>query len=258
MRFTILLFLSAILFIGCAPTDNVIEDPDDIIAVSSSCTANSTIKELYIKDAERMALRIILSDANHPWKDSVVIYRPQVGEILQGLLAVHNGFNMPYRDTVIAVYGIHSHEDIVLDRLLVEVDQSFNWVQQWKLGNQISGNNTVDNIMDKYGLTLDNYYQWSIGDYAMVKSSESLNLNALAKVFESVPGVLSAEVDAVIGGGNDITYINHPEDNYKEYIYSVGYGDCPAGCTKRRYYRFHVITDACRLEFRGSWGDPAP
>lgn len=259
MRFLVLFILLTVFFIGCAPTDNVIDDPDDNIVVVSSCQAIPTIKDLYRQDAERMALRQIKADPSNTWNDSIAIDPDLVRYILTGLLGVHNGLNMPYRDSVIAVYGIHSFEDIVLDRILIKVDENYNWVQQWKLGNQITGNSGIDNIMDKYDLSLDQYNQWSIGNFALVKSETSLNQFALAREFEQIAGVLNAQEDAVTGDGSDITFIDHPDegDEFKEFIFSVGYQSCSAVCKKRRFFRFHV-TKECRLEFRGSWGDEGP
>jgi len=257
MKFNILFIVLMIIVVGCAPTDNVLDDPNDNLVVTSNCNATGTIKDFYIEDAERIALRQIKTDLSNPWNDSVTIDRSLVLEILQGLLGVHNGFNMPYRDTAIAIYGIHTFEDIVLDRLLIKVDENFNWVQQWKLLNQITGNNSIDNLMDKYDLTLVEYNQWSIGNFALVKSNSSLNQSALAREFEAIAGVLNAQEDAITGDGNDITYSNHPAEGYKQFVFSVGYEGCSSLCKKRRNYRFRV-TDECRLEFRGSWGDVAP
>jgi hypothetical protein len=39
--------------------------------------------------------------------------------------------------------------------------------------------------------------------------------------------------------------------------YSVGYGDCPAGCIGRRFYHFVVHADGT-VEYRGASGTPPP
>lgn len=252
----ILVLLSLTIF-SCSPGEIILPDPNENIAVPSSCTANSSIKEMYQEDAERLALRQILANSGNTWNDSIQIDPDLVREILGGLLAVHNGFSMIYRDSVLAIYGIHTHTDPILNRMLVKVDESFSWVEQWKLGNQFTGNYDIDELMNKNELSFVQYYQWANGNYALLQSDNSLNIKALNKKFEAVPGIINAQIDADTGDGNDITYTKLSNGD-RELIYSVGYMGCNSTCQKRRFWKFLIKEADCNLQFVSSWGDKAP
>lgn len=259
MKFNFFLIALMTTFFSCTPGEIIPPDPNEIIAVSSSCEGVASIKNMYREDAERIVLRATLADPASPWNDSIRLNSSLVEEVLGLLLAVHNGFDMIYRDSVIGLYGIHTYPDPVLNRMLVKVDEDVSWVQQWKLGNSQTGNFDVDQLMDAYGLSFTEYFQWSIGNFALLTADNSLNINALTNKFKVIPGVLNAQIDAEGGDGSDITYNPTPsESGFKELVYSVGYGNCDSECNKRRYWKFYIRDNDCNLQFRGSWGDSAP
>ncbi len=253
----IILVLFSLSFFSCSPGEIIVPDPNENIAVPSSCTANNTIKATYLEDAERLALRQILANPANSWNDSIQIDPDLVDEILGSLLAVHNGFSMIYRDSVLAIYGIHTHTDPILNRILIKVDESFSWVEQWKLGNQFTGNYDIDELMNKHELNFVQYYQWANGNYALLRSDQNLNIKALNRKFEAVPGIINAQIDADTGDGNDISYSKLANGD-RELIYSVGYSNCNSTCAKRRYWKFNIKEEDCNLQFLGSWGDKAP
>jgi hypothetical protein len=77
----------------------------------------------------------------------------------------------------------------------------------------------------------------------------------LAARFATMPGVIWAEPNGYGGDGNDIRA--RPENGGWRLEYSVGFGDCPAGCTGRRVWTF--VADATgAVRYLGASGDPLP
>ncbi|HEV2670300.1 MAG TPA: hypothetical protein VGU74_04355 [Gemmatimonadales bacterium] len=74
-------------------------------------------------------------------------------------------------------------------------------------------------------------------------------------MFGAITGVRFAEPDGLIGDGNNIA--GSIEDARVLLDYSVGYGDCPAGCTGRRFYHF-AVHDEGTVDYLGASGSPPP
>ncbi|MBL0127917.1 MAG: hypothetical protein IPP83_10775 [Flavobacteriales bacterium] len=88
---------------------------------------------------------------------------------------------------------------------------------------------------------------------AVFQTAANQNLHALCALFAGMQGVLYAEPDGGCCDGNTITdsvYVDHVN-----IVYSHGWGDCPAGCTARRFWEFNVLPD-CSVEYMGSHGAP--
>lgn len=116
----------------------------------------------------------------------------------------------------------------------------------------------MDSLIATYFLTIDNYktyyglFYWHLVTF---KSDSNYNILPMTNLFNAIPGVfVSEQVGSCCDGNNiwDSIYSDHVE-----LIYSVGWGDCPSGCTERRFWKFNVYHE-CSVEFVGSYGNPLP
>jgi len=210
--------------------------------VESSCVAPDSIKNLYLEDAKRLAVRY------YP-NSGIIIPENIYLNILDLLLAVYNSVDLPARDLVVETYNIHTFPRPVMHEMLIKVDTSYSWVKQWEKGENLTGNPDIDTLMITYNLELKRFYNWRIGQYVLIRAINALNLNPLIKLFNSIQGVLYAGPNSALGDGNDIEF-----DGYR-LIYSYGYGDCPAGCLGRTYWAFQVGLE-CSVSYAGSWSYP--
>jgi hypothetical protein len=223
--------------------------------VNSDCTAADSITAKYKKDADRLALRKILR-INSSYKDSTHIPKQWSDTVLNSLIAVYNATALPVRDTIITSFNIHTYPIPDLNNFDVSADSNLSWMQNLHNNNIPSGNNTVDSIMNAFHLqiygynTFLNYYPYHTVSFA---SDSNYNITALAKCFVNIPGVFYSDPNICFGDGNNIT--DSIYSNYVELIYSLGWGDCPSGCTERRFWKFHVYYD-CSVEYIGSYGSP--
>lgn len=225
----------------------------DGIEIPLGCqNADESAKNLYMEDAMRLAVRLIRKEGG-PSNGSVFIPDSYSLPILNALVAVYNATSFPERDEVVDKYKIHTFSSPFMSELLMQVDNSYGWVKQWENGSQETGNPDIDMLMKTYELTMKTYYKWSIGDYVVLSAKNPLNLEPLAKQFSAIPGVISASEEVTCCDGNNIQ-LNLFSD-YMELTYSLGSGDCPAGCTYRHFWTFRVYSD-CSVTFANHSGDP--
>jgi hypothetical protein len=139
--------------------------------------------------------------------------------------------------------------------IAVDADPTLPWMQQLSMGNVPTGTPAIDQLLATYGMTLANYHVFPWGHAAAFSTEANVNIPALCALFAAQPGVNYAEPDGGCCDGNRITdsvYTDHVN-----LVYSYGWGDCPAGCTMRRFWEFNVFPD-CSVEYVGSYGAALP
>ena len=238
---------------GCnsvlAPTDDtgIPSIPQENVEISGPLQA------AYQEDAARLALRFIM-DAGGTARGEVRIPQTLVSTFYNALTRVH-AMNHPARDSVVDLYRIHTFPAPATHELIVGVDPSQEWVKRWQQGNRLTGNRAIDALMEEFNLQLQQYYPWSSGHAVVLRSAEPLNIFALARRFSDVGGVRYAESNGVGGDGDDIraTVVS----SGIRLDYSVGFGDCPAGCIDRHTWSF-LVDSTGRTTYLGSSGAPAP
>lgn len=229
MRTTLLVSL-LVLFVGCDTGAQELPsiDPDEGAA--------------YAEDAAVLALRYQLVVE----RDSQTVALPAdlVRELYEVLVRVraseHGGL----------VEGVRSFPHDVPTDVFVTVDTSEAWVGAWRRGDVVTGYAPVDRVVGAFGLELDSYEEYRSIPYAFVllRSTTRWNVVALARQLDAVPGVRSAEPNAVGGDGDDITA--ERDGRGWRLVFSRGSGDCWSGCIERTYWRFRVVGDA--VEYLGS------
>jgi hypothetical protein len=207
----------------------------------------------YEEDAVRLALRHGAA-TGAPGMDRVEPPAALVESLFNALTAVH-GAAHPARDTVIDVFGIRAFPNPPVFEVMVRVDPAVAWTRPWSTGQALTGNAAVDDLVTRYGMSVRQYYRWSIGEVALLRASRPLNMAALAARFATMPGVIWAEPNGYAGDGNDIRA--RPQSGGWRLEYSVGFGDCPAGCTGRRVWTFAVDSTGA-VRYLGGSGDPLP
>jgi hypothetical protein len=224
-------------------------------SVQSSCIAADSILARYQDDADRLTLRKIYRQGL-TYIDSVTIPQSHADTVLNALIAVYNATTLPARDSVVSIFDIHTFPEPILNGFNIAADSTLQWMQQLKLGNIPTGYAAIDNVIATYDLSVQSYltfgnsYPWHD---VVFTSDNNYNFQPLTADLTTIPGVYASEPNSSIGDGNNISdsvYIDHVE-----LIYSHGWGDCPSGCTARRFWKFNVYFD-CTVTFVGSYGTP--
>lgn len=224
--------------------------------VPSSCLASDSIISKYKNDAYRITLRKLLRN-NSTYKDSLQIPGGVTDTTLNALIAIYNATTLPARDTVVKIYPVHTWPDLDLNHIYISADSNLVWVQNIRKGVSPTGSYTVDSLLNKYKLKLQHYFPNKFFPYhSFTLVSDSVyNMLAMSKLFLGISGVYYSNPHTIGGDGNNIT--DSVYSDHIEIIYSVGWGDCLAGCIDRRYWKFNVYWD-CSVEFVSSYGSRLP
>ncbi len=176
--------------------------------------------------------------------------------VLKALINVYQLTNNPARDELFTyVHSFAGPLNFSPTSIYLAVDSSETWGKNLQNGIFPSGDLVVDNLMNTYLLKARLFFVSSGKRWLIVDSPFPLNTFALSKAFSGAAGFYVAEPRTIAGDG-DRTEIQS-WDNPMVIDFSHGWGDCPAGCIFRHYWRFSIDT-ACQATFIQSWGDPLP
>ena len=99
---------------------------------------------------------------------------------------------------------------------------------------------------------MHSYFRVNGKTVAYLHTNQYLNLAPLADSLEQIEGLGNIELWGTAVGDGPNLHITHRNDT--AFIdFSLGWGDCPAGCTFRQYWHFSVID--CQATYLGTSGD---
>ncbi len=244
------LFAAAVMLAAC----DTATAPRSLQSSVDDSRVPDELRVLYREDAARLALRELL--ARPGGYGDIAITAELIDTYYAALIEVFNADGLGARDTVVDVYSIHTFGLPETHRLMLQASADQEWVQRLVNGELPTGNARVDRLLEDYGLSLDWKYPLSTSNEMLIvlRSTATLNIAALAHLFEGIAGIRYSEPDGMGGDGNDIR-ASRADSILLDY--SFGYGDCPSGCIGRRFYHFAVHDDGT-VEYLGASGAPPP
>lgn len=223
---------------------------DNPLIINMNCALIGDGYDLYLNDAGELTMRYIIQE-QLPEQDSTELPQEYLERIHKALVAVYNATDsLSSADKVVNQYMIHALSFNSTNRMYMIIDPSYAWTQEWAAGNTLTGNPDIDNLINNHNLTLLGL-NYSV---AVLTSDNPTNMLALANEFQSIDGILSASPDSIFGDGNDIEMLDYSSDEIT-LVYSLGWGDCPAGCTYRHYWEFKIDVN-CAVTFEREFGHP--
>ena len=139
---------------------------------------------------------------------------------------------------------IHAKPRWSLNRLIVGFDEE---------GKVLVQNDQYDfwNKLNKqYEVTKQNTRLLPSLGVVTLTFSRPLHIPLLASEYSSLPHIRYAEIDSVVGDGNDVCLSIDGEIHY--YLFDEASGDCPSGCIHHRYRAYRVDQDG-KIEALGQW-----
>lgn len=230
----------------------LVSGPDDntypVIDLDSH-VIDDAVRLAYADDAVRLAIRHLMT------KDGVshVAVEPPA-DLVESL---HNALLRVYlldhsaRDAVVDRYRIHTFPTPSTRELLVRIDPGIGWTAAWRDERTETGNPDVDALLEEFDMSVVRFYDWSIGEYVLLRTGRPVYAAALGQLFERIDGIMHAEENGVAGDGADIRA--RIQDGGWRLDYSIGFGDCPSGCIERHTWSFRV-TEAGAVAFLGESG----
>jgi len=220
--------------------------------IPSSCIQQPVLQNYYDRDVKHLALKRIF-DLGTPAMDSIIIPQSYQDTIWQGLAAIFNLTAFPARDSVFDIYCIHQYaSDYIFYEITVTLEPTCAWYQQWQNLITATGVPALDTLLSTYGFTVTDF--WPIINAAVLTTTQTINVKPLCDSIATFEGVVYSEPDPMSGDGDKINYTKAGSIRYLDF--SVGYGDCMAGCDGSRTYQYQVNED-CSVQYLGSYLDPA-
>ncbi|MDP2366529.1 MAG: hypothetical protein Q8M94_22470, partial [Ignavibacteria bacterium] len=130
---------------------------------------------------------------------------------------------------------IHAFRDFVVDELVLRTNAG--WANYWNQGFLRTGEPFIDSLNEFYNLVAVDTPRFSISPY-LLTYSQPLNIPLLTELFETHPDIIYAEVNGIIGDGDNIELVD--KDSLLDIAFSIGRFDCPAGCIYRYYWYVSV------------------
>ncbi|HKK70786.1 MAG TPA: T9SS type A sorting domain-containing protein [Candidatus Krumholzibacteria bacterium] len=97
-----------------------------------------------------------------------------------------------------------------------------------------------DDLGDELGVS--GYRTYTTNPWMAVYFDEPLHPERLVELYETLPEVVRAELNAVAGDASDVTRLDDTR-----YVFRIGSGDCPSGCIDEQFYFFEVENGTAAL-----------
>jgi hypothetical protein len=254
IRRAILIVASSWAMISC---NEAVDDSGNrdypVISVPVERVVPDSILDRYRMDAVRLAVRHM----EHAGMTEVRIPDGLTESLLNALGCIYAARALPARDTVMAIYPLHTFPDPQLyEIILFGIDASCEWVTRLTAGQRPVGQTRVDSLMSAYDLSFESAH--GIGGsiyFVVLRSSSPLQIRELVKRFSAIPCMAGAEPNGVCCDGSDIRAV--ADGDAWKFTFRLAWGDCPAGCIASHYWDFRVRSDGV-VEYLGSRGSNIP
>ena len=148
-----------------------------------------------------------------------------------------------------SMQSVHVFPPYVMSTLLVAVDT--NWQIPWLDGTLNTGDVYLDSLSDEYGLIdvhHDAWWQFSTNLFTITFDAPA-EMWRLGEVFQIHEDIAFAEPNVWGGDGDDIIGFQKNDSTYL--AFSVGWGDCMAGCINRYYWMIRTSENDAVLYWEG-------
>ncbi|MBI5538978.1 MAG: T9SS type A sorting domain-containing protein [Bacteroidia bacterium] len=215
----------------------------------SNCNISASLQTNYDWDVKHLALKSIFTNITSTYRDSIIVPQSVQQPIWEGLAAIYNLTTIPERDSVFNNYCIHQQpSEYLFNSIYIGVDTSYSWTDNWQnMLTTTTGYTALDNLLSTYGFSITHFSTFG-SCYATLTTTQNINVQPLCDSIETFTGVNYSEKKPYNGDGNRITYTESGSNKF--YNFTIGFGDCPSGCTSTHTFRFKVYND-CSVEYLG-------
>jgi hypothetical protein len=206
---------------------------------------NPFIQEAYFDDAVELYIREIVANPKHFNYNNSELDEMELNKILSVFQAVHN-LQSPETDTVFNIYNIHALKCNGTKSIVMHVNTEAPEIIKLANGEIPTGNKQLDYLLETYEFdSVRTSYSYPQFAWISVNTKKTYNLLPLINEFEKIPSIALAENNGGCFDGNNIKL--ERGDVKTTVDFSIGRGDCPAGCIYRKHWVFEVENGVARL-----------
>lgn len=200
----------------------------------------SYIIENYSNDAKQLYLHEIFQDSTHPNFEKSIIDNNEINKILKTIQAVYN-LNSPERDSVFLKHKIHASYCFSSNSISLRVKTGLPEIKNLATNIIPTGESSLDEILSSYNFdSVKTAYDYpSFPWLTLYANNNEYNMIPIERKFAKIESVEIADFNkGCIGDGNNISMSRNGDSTVV--TFSVGSGDCPAGCIYHKYWEFIV------------------
>lgn len=229
------LFILILIISGC----------NDTLPESELIEIDTNIREKYYDDAVELYIREILDNLNHFNYSNPNLDETELNKILTVFQAVFN-LEIPEIDTISNIYNIHTLKCNGTKSIVMHVNTEAPEIIKLANGEFPTGNNQLDYLLETYEFdSVRTSYSYPQFEWLSVNTDNTFNLLPIIKEFEKISSIVLAENNGGCFDGDNITL--ERKENKTTLDFSIGRGDCPAGCIYRKHWVFEVQNNLARL-----------
>jgi hypothetical protein len=207
------------------------------------------LQKNYLNDVRDMALQRIYAIKS---PDTIAIEIPeQYQDTIWSALAAVCNLGLQYEaDSVFRSFCIHRwpEQPFMGAGILLKVDTNYAWAKRLYLGSRVTGEPALDSFITRHGVAITDYFcsagSQSLNNWATLTASHCINLKAFGDSLRKFPGVQYYRLGSIYGDGDHIYYTR---DSVSRFTFIAGRGDCPAGCTERKFWKYSVRLNDCSV-----------
>lgn len=214
------------------------------------CYVSQEIRTLYQEDVYRLLFREIYFDSLHPHRSTPIFNENETQKLLQAIQSIYDQ-DMPERDTVLAIYNIHTFPDLGMRSISLNVNPEAEEITRM-INGEPTGNESLDNLLTTFSFTeITPSLFYPEFNWITIVSDSCWNLFPIIEELSSFEFIELAELGGgAVGDGNDL--LLYRTGTSLQFDFSIGWGDCPSGCINRRHWIFNV-TSNCEPSFINSF-----
>jgi hypothetical protein len=234
-------FLISIIMIcisACEKTQMPVNDHDSINL--DSVRLGSFIKNNYYNDARLLYTYEIYHDSTHFNRKNPIIDTSEITKVLKILQLIYD-LNSPETNTIFNTYKIHARLCIGFNYIYLKVKTDQPEIINLAKGTIPTGNTHLDALLTNYGFdSVRTFYSYPGFPWLTIYSANDYNLIPIADKFSKISSIILTDIESggCIGDGNTIKLIR--SGTSAKVTFSIGDGDCPAGCIYHKYWEFLV------------------
>ena len=203
------------------------------------------IQEAYFDDTVELYIREILGNPKHFNYNDPKLDEKELNKILSVFQAVYN-LEIPETDTVFNFYNIHALKCNCTKSIVMHVNAEAPEIIKLANGEIPTGNQKLDYLLEIYEFdSVRTSYGYPQFSWISVNTEKTYNLLPIIKEFEKIPSIVLAENNGGCFDGNNVKL--EREKDKTTIDFSIGRGDCPAGCIYRKHWVFAVENGLARL-----------
>ncbi len=239
MKFYTWLFLTTLICVSACEEDQLPNLDHDSINLDS-VRLDTFIINNYYYDAKLLYSAEIYQDSTHFNRNNPIIDTSEITKILKIIQTVYN-LNSPESETVFNTYKIHARLCTSFNSIYLKVQTNLPEIMNLSKGIIPTGNQQLDRLLDTYKFdSVRTFHSYPNFPWLTIFSKGEYNLLPIVSKFNKVPSIILTDWEngPCIGDGNTFSLTRFKD--FAQIIFSIGDGDCPAGCIYHKYWEFQV------------------